>query len=80
MGVGIATGWVVEGNVGFAGKLEHTIIGTPVNAACRLVARAAGGQTLLDDPTAQALGGRRPLTPAGLFDLKGLGEIRVFEL
>jgi class 3 adenylate cyclase len=80
MGVGIATGWVVEGNVGFAGKLEHTIIGTPVNAACRLVARAAGGQTLLDDPTAQALGGRRPLTSAGLFDLKGLGEIRVFEL
>ncbi|RYE89256.1 MAG: tetratricopeptide repeat protein, partial [Myxococcales bacterium] len=55
MGVGLATGWVVEGNVGFAGKLEHTIIGTPVNTACRLVARASGGQALLDEATARGL-------------------------
>jgi class 3 adenylate cyclase/Flp pilus assembly protein TadD len=80
MGVGIATGWAVEGNVGFAGKLEHTIIGTPVNTACRLVARAAGGQALLDEATSRELGERRELTSAGLVELKGLGEVQVFEL
>jgi class 3 adenylate cyclase/Tfp pilus assembly protein PilF len=80
MGVGVATGWVVEGNVGFAGKLEHTIIGTPVNAACRLVARAAAGQTLLDDATARELPGGMPRAPVGSFELKGLGEVKAWEL
>ncbi|MCS6901831.1 MAG: adenylate/guanylate cyclase domain-containing protein, partial [Myxococcales bacterium] len=80
MGIGIATGWVVEGNVGFAGKLEHTIIGTPVNTACRLVAQAAGGQALLDDATARLLGEHQGLTAVGLVELKGLGQVQVFEL
>lgn len=80
MGVGVATGPVVEGNVGFAGKLEHTIIGTPVNAACRLVGRASGGQTILDATTAEALPPRFELLDLGPLDLKGLGALPSFEL
>jgi class 3 adenylate cyclase len=81
MGIGLATGPVVEGNVGFAGKLEHTIIGTPVNAACRLVARAASHQTLLDEDTAQGLDAfDLRAVPGDTLDLKGLGAVRAYEL
>lgn len=82
IGVGLATGWVVEGNVGFAGKLEHTIIGTPVNTACRLVAKANAGQVLLDDATRQGIEGRFEVQPVGEdgLELKGLGRVASYEL
>lgn len=80
MGVGIASGSVVEGNVGFAGKLEHTIIGTPVNTACRLVARAAGAQTLVDLETTRALGSSHAFSAPFALDLKGLGSVEAAEL
>lgn len=82
IGVGLATGEVVEGNVGFAGKLEHTIIGTAVNAASRLVNVAKPGAVLVDQATRHALG-KRFTTKAlrgGKVTLKGLGDVAVFEL
>jgi class 3 adenylate cyclase/Tfp pilus assembly protein PilF len=82
IGVGLATGEVVEGNVGFAGKLEHTIIGTAVNAASRLVNVAKPGAVLVDQATRHALG-KRFATKAirgGKVALKGLGDVEVFEL
>lgn len=82
IGIGLATGELVEGNVGFAGKLEHTIIGTPVNLACRLVDVANPGQILIDSATRAALGGEHRCSPvgSGTIRLKGLGAVRVFEL
>jgi class 3 adenylate cyclase len=82
IGLGLSTGEVVEGNVGFAGKLEHTIIGTPVNTACRLVGEADPGQILIDGATRSALGDEFICARPGreTISLKGLGEVQVFEL
>jgi class 3 adenylate cyclase len=82
IGVGVATGDVVEGNVGFSGKLEHTIIGTAVNRACRLVGVARAGEIVMDRPTRDALGARFLSRPwgRGRVALKGLGMVEAFRL
>jgi len=82
IGIGLATGEIVEGNVGFAGKLEHTIIGTPVNLACRLVNRAEPGEVLVDAATRDALAGKFETEKVGRapVPIKGLGRQAVYRL
>ena len=82
IGIGLASGEVVEGNVGFAGKLEHTIIGTPVNVAFRLVGSAEPSEILLDAGTREALGARFEAPPifGGTRNLKGIGDVAVYVL
>lgn len=83
IGIGMATGEVVAGNVGFAGKLEHTIVGTTVNRACRLVGHAAPGETILDHATRQLVNELfecRPVPRGGGLELKGLGRVKAYRL
>jgi class 3 adenylate cyclase len=80
IGIGVATGDVVSGNVGFAGKLEHTIIGTAVNRACRIVGIAGAGQILVDDSTRARLGRRFAFGGARRVELKGLGQTHLHAL
>jgi adenylate cyclase len=51
MGVGIATGDVVVGNVGSERRSKFTAIGSPVNLSARLESFANGGETLISPNT-----------------------------
>ena len=78
VGVGIATGEVILGNIGFLEKQSFTVIGTPVNLAARLVGAARSHPILIDDAT-------RALIPDLVADavqqpLKDFPDAQVFAL
>jgi adenylate cyclase len=66
VGVGIASGPMVCGNIGGRRQIEYTVIGDTVNMASRLCSAAAGGEVLVSGRTAGALPtsiDTRPLPP-----------------
>ena len=82
--VGIASGYCALGDWGGSGRLDYTLIGTPVNLASRLQALAAPGAPLLCSATA-ALIGQDPEAASHLgasrnLEVRGLGPVVVHEL
>jgi class 3 adenylate cyclase len=58
VGIGVADGEVVMGNVGYEGRLEFAVIGRIVNLASRLTSVAQKGDVMVEAAVYQALGGR----------------------
>jgi class 3 adenylate cyclase len=83
LGIGIASGDVTVGEIEAGSRLESIAVGTPVNLAARLCARAGSGQILLDEGTATLIGAgaTTELEPLEAVRLKGFARaVRVFEV
>ena len=55
LGIGLSTGVVAAALLGSAERVEYSLVGDSVNLAQRLQQFAEGGQTILSEPTVQAL-------------------------
>ncbi|CUH47612.1 adenylate/guanylate cyclase domain-containing protein [Ruegeria atlantica] len=79
LGIGIATGAATLGRIGFEGRVDYSAIGPAPNLAARLCEIAKDGQVLVSNATARQV--RIDMTPAGPFDLKGIGtRVSAYEL
>ena len=58
MGIGLASGEVIAGNMGSMARMEYTAVGDTVNLASRLTDLASGGDILVSEFAFNALKGR----------------------
>jgi adenylate cyclase len=81
LGIGVASGAAVVGNLGSEKRMEYTAIGDVVNVAARLESMAKPGQTLLTSVVAKGAGDRFDVAPLGAQVLRGKSEkVEVYEL
>ncbi|OGL44541.1 MAG: hypothetical protein A2161_05865 [Candidatus Schekmanbacteria bacterium RBG_13_48_7] len=74
IGVGIASGEVIAGNLGSSQRMEYTVIGEIVNLASRLTKYAKGKEILISQATYNLLKRRLPKYKSKTIDLKGIKE------
>lgn len=55
MGIGLATGQVVAGNIGSEQRMKYSVVGPPINLAARLEGYCTGNQVLICRKTHRAL-------------------------
>jgi adenylate cyclase len=79
--IGISTGIVVVGNLGTSGLMEYTVLGSTVNIANRLQAKARPGGILMTSRTWALVKDQIPASKQETVTLKGIDrEIDVYHL
>lgn len=71
VGIGIASGEAVAGNMGSRDRLNYTVLGATVNLASRLTSAAGAGEILISEATRSSAGVACRSTPRGAVTLKG---------
>jgi class 3 adenylate cyclase len=74
LGAGVATGYAAVGNIGFAGRLEYTAVGSVTNLASRLCDEARGGQILTSQKTLSRVEHIVEAEAVGQLHLKGFSR------
>jgi class 3 adenylate cyclase len=77
---GIDTGDVVIGNIGFAARMEYSVLGDTVNLAARLEKLAEPNAIAMTDATRRLLGAEFACVDGGEEAVKGFGNVRVWRL
>lgn len=80
VGIGIATGEVVVGNIGSSSRMDYTAVGNGVNLAARLEELAGEGQILMDGESCKMLHDEG-IVFFGTYEVKGRERaIQVYEV
>lgn len=74
IGIGLASGLVVAGNMGAVDRLNYTVLGKQVNLSARLCSVAGQQEAVICAETASRLGSIYELRPTGKLNLKGFEE------
>ena len=74
MGIGLATGQVLAGNMGSANRSNYTVLGERVNLAARLCSVAGRGEIVIGPTTREQLGDRITVEQMDPMQLKGFSD------
>ncbi len=81
MGIGIATGDAVVGNIGSQKRTKYGAVGRTVNLASRIESYTLGGEILIDEATRESLGSLLRLDGSREVHPKGFAEpVRIYRI
>jgi adenylate cyclase len=81
LGIGIASGVAVAGNMGSSDRLNYTVLGETVNLAARLTDQAEAGEILVSGQTVEKAGAGVVAPCVGQRSLKGFSsDVEVFSV
>lgn len=78
--VGINTGKLVLGNIGFPGRMEYSALGDTVNLASRLEALARPDGIMVSESTYRMVDKECPCVFEGEADVKGFGPVKTWRV
>jgi len=74
IGVGIATGEAIVGEIGCEKRTDYTVIGRPANLGARICSAAKSGEVLISENTYQLIKDRVDATPIPEMQFKGIEQ------